>query len=331
METKIQDLLSTLSFGEICTHGNMCVVPLISPEQNGPAYLTMGQAFDLGILTIKEVSESGAVPELAFVNKGDEYVLLLDGEEVQGAKQNRVLNTSVLIAPKSEGTIPVSCTEQGRWAYRSKTFEDSNLVVPSSLRMKKMASVSQSIKRSESYLSNQVEVWNEVAAYHCRLDTSSPTSALRDAFLSKKKELDAIAEAFAHIEGVNGIAVFLSGKVAGIDLLSYIPAMDHVLPKLIRSYAMSAMASDENDDQGDPSIEQVEAFIARVGRCAVEAFPSKGVGEDARIEGPTIQGAALIAMETVIHLALFANDQSPSQGRMASFDHRRRFRGFSHF
>jgi len=51
-----------------------------------------------GALEVTEVSEGGSVPTLRVVNKGDRAVFLLDSEELVGAKQNRILNTSVLIA-----------------------------------------------------------------------------------------------------------------------------------------------------------------------------------------------------------------------------------------
>jgi len=47
---------------------------------------------------ITEVSAGGRVPELAFENSSDETVLLVDGDELVGAKQNRVVNLSILVA-----------------------------------------------------------------------------------------------------------------------------------------------------------------------------------------------------------------------------------------
>ena len=51
------------------------------------------------------------MPTLRVINGADRPVLLLDGEELVGAKQNRVLNTSVLVAKGARLDIPVSCVE----------------------------------------------------------------------------------------------------------------------------------------------------------------------------------------------------------------------------
>ena len=44
-------------------------------------------------MTVEEVSEGGSVPNLFVENKGDIRVLFLEGEQLIGAKQNRVLNS----------------------------------------------------------------------------------------------------------------------------------------------------------------------------------------------------------------------------------------------
>lgn len=59
------------------------------------------------------------MPELVVENPLAERVLLYDGEELVGAKQNRIVNVSVLVEAKSSLRIPVSCVEQGRGAGRA--------------------------------------------------------------------------------------------------------------------------------------------------------------------------------------------------------------------
>jgi hypothetical protein len=125
METVIKECLEALKFGEIQAHKNVAVIPIIGTNGTGPVYLTMKEAMEQGLMTVSEVSEGGNVPELKVSNRGDKPVLLLDGEELAGAKQNRVLNTTILLKEKSETIIPVSCTEHGRWSYRSEHFEES--------------------------------------------------------------------------------------------------------------------------------------------------------------------------------------------------------------
>ena len=74
------------------------------------------------IAGLEEVSEGGSVPQLLVENRGNNRVLFLEGEELVGAKQNRILNTSILVPAKSKIKVPVSCVEQGRWRYTSKHF-----------------------------------------------------------------------------------------------------------------------------------------------------------------------------------------------------------------
>jgi hypothetical protein len=64
------------------------------------------------------------------VNRGNKPVFLVEAEDMAGAKQNRVLNTSILLKVVCETIIPVSCTGQGRWSYASKAFSESGNVVP---------------------------------------------------------------------------------------------------------------------------------------------------------------------------------------------------------
>ena len=95
----------------------MTLFELLRPQNGGPEYITLREAIERGVFTVTEVSEGGSVPELMVANKGDVAVLLLDGEEVRGAKQNRILNTTILVGPKSTIKVPVSCVEHGRWSY----------------------------------------------------------------------------------------------------------------------------------------------------------------------------------------------------------------------
>ncbi len=59
------------------------------------------------------------------LNHADIDALILDGTELRGAKQNRMVNITIIVGKHSEAPIPVSCVEQGRWAYRSRGFTSS--------------------------------------------------------------------------------------------------------------------------------------------------------------------------------------------------------------
>src|SRR5262245_13608638 len=125
MDNAVKSRLQSVQFGQAQTYKNIVILPLIGPADGNFQYRTLGDALATSNLVITEVSDAGSAPELLVTNRGDTPILLVDGEELAGAKQNRVLNTSILIKAISETKIPVSCTEQGRWAYASKVFSES--------------------------------------------------------------------------------------------------------------------------------------------------------------------------------------------------------------
>ena len=47
------------------------------------------------------------MPELRVVNRAGRMVLILDGEELVGAKQNRIVNTTILVAAGVEIVIQI--------------------------------------------------------------------------------------------------------------------------------------------------------------------------------------------------------------------------------
>jgi len=235
MEALVKECLEGLQFGGLQTHKNMAVVPLKTGGPPGPEYVTLQEGLAEGHLSVVEVSEGGSVPELKVVNRAEMWVLLLDGEELAGAKQNRVLNTSILLGGVSETVIPVSCTEHGRWSYASREFADSDVVMSPSLRMRKSRSVSESLASERGYRSDQQEVWAQVAHMSRSAGVHSATGAMRDAYRARGVDLEGYLAAFGAEEGQQGLLVMIGGKAVGFDLLSRAEAYGRLHGKLVKT------------------------------------------------------------------------------------------------
>jgi len=124
------------------------VLPVFTRKAGNIKYLTLKEAMDKDLLEITELDDSWAVPELRVKNHAEIPVLILDDEELKGAKQNRIVNISILLKENFETIIPVSCVEQGRWSYTSRNFKDSDRIASYQLRNVKLTSVKRSIENS---------------------------------------------------------------------------------------------------------------------------------------------------------------------------------------
>jgi hypothetical protein len=122
MDETLAETLASLEISEPVSHGLLHIFPLLGDARAEQDLSLLEDALQAGTLHIEELHEGGSVPELRVVNEGIFPVLILEGDELLGAKQNRVVNSSVLVAAESELILPVSCVERGRWSYRSRAF-----------------------------------------------------------------------------------------------------------------------------------------------------------------------------------------------------------------
>ena len=98
-----------------------CVVPVLGPSHDEPMYRLLEKE-TLDAVNGTETSDSGSVPEMLIENTLDVHVFLIDGQELLGVKQNRILNTTVLVPPKAVLRLSVSCVEQWRWHHEKPYF-----------------------------------------------------------------------------------------------------------------------------------------------------------------------------------------------------------------
>lgn len=325
MENIIKGQLEGIKFGEIQIHNHVAVIPTISTNGSGPDYLTMKEAMESHFITVSEMTKGGTVPELKVINKGEKPVLLLDGEELSGAKQNRVLNTTILLKEKLETIIPVSCTEHGRWSYSSSHFEESGYIMSAKLRGVKNASVCENLKAESVFRSDQGAVWDEIDAQAKANKVNAPTGAMRCVMEEKQEDMDSYLEHFPLVTDQNGLLVMVNGSVVGLDMVSRRQAFEILHPKLIKSYVMDALTVRQMKGK-EASQEKADAFLNKILQCKENTFDSVGYGRDYRYEGQKIVGSALVHDSTVIHAAFFQITAAEKAGHMSSVSRRRAYR-----
>ncbi|MFZ4071521.1 MAG: ARPP-1 family domain-containing protein [Caulobacterales bacterium] len=142
----------------------------------------MADALAAGTARVEEINEGGLVPTLRLINDGEVPVLAFDGEELVGAKQNRVLSVTILAPPHATLSIPVACVEQGRWRYKSRTFAASEDMLFAKARAKKARAVRASVARRAGPNADQGEIWSDIADKYAAFRVEADTSAMSDVF-----------------------------------------------------------------------------------------------------------------------------------------------------
>jgi hypothetical protein len=305
MDETLAQALQSLEIGEPVSHGLLHLFPLQGDTHAEQDISLLEGAIQAGTLHIEELHEAGSVPELRVVNEGALRVLILEGDKLIGAKQNRVVNSSVLVAAGSDLTLPVSYIERGRWSYRSRAFSPGTGSPHFALRRLETRSVHDFLRRGRGHRSYQGAVWTEVHRKACLHRAASPTRALQDSQSLLSERPDAFEKLARDLpEGTSGVVVAIGERLVLLEMLAGPRTFARVFRKLLSGYAFESVGLDR--PYGTPNPPAVRSFIEAAAKAAHEEHQAVGSGRDVRFEEGGISGYALIGEAGVLHAAAFA-------------------------
>ena len=239
------------------SHDNLSIYLVHGPDQVEKKYLTLAEAMKQRKVVVYETSD---VNQLQVENLSGQDVYIQSGEIVKGGKQDRVLESD-LILPTSSGKVDISafCVEQGRWSKRGAEKVDAFSTAEAAIASPKM-------KRAVKEKASQSAVWAEVSAVQDRLAKNLGASVKSAASESSyqltletqkvqqiadgfKKELSGLADKFPD---TLGYVAAVNGKVTGADVYANHDLFRKLWPKLLGSAAVEAMASAKPDKDSPP-------------------------------------------------------------------------------
>ncbi len=262
------------------TYENISVFPVVaSYGQDTSAFLTLEEGLATGEVIVRERGSEemvrgrdgrpvyipqptgASVNQLVLLNRGKRPLLLLAGELVSGGKQDRIIGKDRIV-PVGAPPLPldVFCVEHGRWTGSSQFAAALTIVHPS---VRERAAVDQA----------QAEVWDAVRsgttakaapaapppqisadrlqyaiagnahteAYE-KIYQSSAVGVSIDDFVAEVQRRFANATSGLKGERVVGVVVAYGGEVAWSDIFASGDLFDHYWHKLLRSYAVEALA-----------------------------------------------------------------------------------------
>lgn len=220
--------LKHLSLAERQNYENMTVVPILSDTNTPFDVLDLKEGLKMGLVKIEECDNSN-IEQVKLKNNSVSPLILLDGEEIAGSLQNRIVAQTMIIPPKSEMEIPVNCSEKGRNEYKSE-FQYSDYIANSNTRRKKAYNKNNPL---------QEVVWNSIDDLETDKNTSSKTKALRDSYEKNKYDIDSYLKHFKMENNQIGVICIVENKV-GLEIFNNHSLYEKYNEMLLRSYIIDS-------------------------------------------------------------------------------------------
>ncbi len=284
-------ILESLELSEPVFLRNLRVHPIQGSATDGTKISAISEILQQQSGEFRELDPPD-INRIAFDNKVNHPVLMLDGEEIVGAMQNRIIADSILVKAQSTTDIPVICAEEGRWNAIGE-FRTGYCSYPS-IR----AILSRRGKRENTL---QKRVWTEIERKLTATKTLSTTSSMHDIYNNLEDEVTRYVEGFESLNhDTIGFIGVTGNKILGCDLF-----LDHATyrkfeERLVRSYALDAIEHRKSSSRGVDAAGFLENIKNSLNKKKISKKKHHFVLKEDRFSG---QG--LVHDGRIIHLSVF--------------------------
>ena len=284
--------------------GLISILQFSADQKDTLDYLSLNAALKKNLIEITE-RERASVNNLVVNNNADKPVFIMDGDVLEGAKQNRVVNASALITANGKVELPVSCVEKNRWNYRGRKFGSANYTAPTRLRFSKSQAVRENLRRSSKYYASQGKVWDDVSNYHKEYNIKSDTQDLSDLFKKDSNKTEDSVKQFLPHEESNGLAVFIGNKLLNLEVFNRSEVYLEYFPKIIKGSLFETLNLQKKENkttEAEAKYKTIE-LLDKLESAKAEIYPSISLGFDVRYDLEDISASALCIQDKFVHLS----------------------------
>jgi len=282
------------------TAGRLTLLPVFC-DGPGLEYVTLAEAQKDGTVEVTEVDAAGTVSTLQVMTSSKVPVLVIDGEVLVGLKQNRVLNTTILVPAETTLEIPVSCVEAGRWRHATSKASRTDYALSPKLRAMKRRSVTMSARAFGTFVADQGAVWRGVASHLGELGVDSDTLAYSDIEKQRRAEIEDRLRQLQPETGQSGVLAYVDGEPVALDLFDQPSTLARLWQGVIGSYVAESLIPRSGGRTAD--VKAALEWIWMAGAGEATRHRAVGLGESVSITGGGLHTSALVVDGVAVHIA----------------------------
>ena len=283
---------------------NITTFFLSSIEKNNNKYLSFSEAIAKNQVQISEVNKEGLLTKLSVSNKSSDNIIILNGELIIGTqiRQDRIVDSTVLIPGYATVLINTFCGEQYRWSPRlSNKISTSESLYFSSGRANNAADIN-------TKLSKQCRIWSEISEKISDFNVKSFTNSVDQIYKKKKVNVEEIVNFFKIPSEAVGVALGINHQLVNIDIFSNNCMLQIYLPKIIRSIALDSFK--KISKKSYLKKKNVHRFLRQIHQANKQKrkVVEGTLGEELQFNSESVAGSILYHKEQTVHFSAFVKE-----------------------